>query len=510
MRRARERARLLCPPILALLSLAGCTCEAPPDEPPLPTPIVEPIEPIEAAPEPPPAHVDPPAADGVDVPSTLVRRLRDVTDAPSGRLDATECARGCALVSPDDELLVVSLRRPAGSVVPRAIDVVRARGASHTARVIEVPQPIEAIDEGAPPPWAPLVARAVGDLSTARRARDLVSARASNSYGVEELAPLVALSGTLEARWLFVEIGETSYRLHLLRADRSVDRLLATLPLVPTACDPDVGDRACVAPLSIEAAYASRDGRLLHVLLRQPAIADGTDSTTLLTLPLDDASALPTAITEASRSADLARSIETGLLASPWRVESAPLVACERGCVRFFESGAPWIVRPERIERGVASVLWLVTPDGTSSELFRGGADAPEARARVIEHALEGAPLGEARALVLHRAIASWRGMSRVPLVALGVPHVGVRLAIELEDREYVIVRPTADGPVEVARVPCLSLDGEPSPPSLLEVYAPISAGFPLVVVGHAPTRAPGHAEGIAHGTFHAVIERGP
>lgn len=540
-----------CLGLATALAVASCRCEdrPPPSsvEPrPVPAPSastvepgaavepgVAPVEPTPAA----PAPAEPtPGADGVDVPSTLVRQLglpARPEPVREGPVDVATCARGCALWAPDGALLL-ALPTYEESPFPREVIVVRARGAVQESRRID---PVSGLSEDAiaafedtggdgPAPWAPAVERALrelggGDPATFRWASSLVTRRARTVFSLDEYTPLVALGGAFEDRWLFAEIGETSYRIHLLRSDRSVDRLLATSPLEATACDGGFTDSACIEPRSIEAVYASADGRFLHAVLWAPTAGHGAvQPSTVLSLPLDDASAIPPAITSESRAADLERSLTApGAMVHLWVDEpeedpepgaeptsSERAARCLRGCALFLENGAPWVVRPTSFAHGDPLSPFVFRPDGSSVEVLSPGGASPEEQTGALERALAEAPSGEARRLVARQGIASWRGTARAALVELRTPHARARLGVELEGREYVLSWITAAGAVEVGRVPALEANGRPSPPGIVEAFAPPRLGFPIVVLGAAVTRLPSHPEGLAHGLFHVIV----
>ncbi|GAB4203739.1 MAG: hypothetical protein OHK0013_18090 [Sandaracinaceae bacterium] len=467
-----------------------------------------------------------PASDGVEIPVTLVRQLAHVQARGSrrdrGPVTAAACARGCALVSPDGALVLVRVSleqkdaRGPERLIPDRLTIVRLAGDARSEREVDLDGiPEEALvayqERGGEAPWTPRLARALGDLSDHRWAEDLVAARAESIFSRSEYAPLVALGGAFDGRWLFAEIGETAYRLHLLRADRSVDRLLATLPLRPTACEGDLTDLACVAPMAIDAVYASRDGRFLYVWVGYAAAGSDAPSSEILTLALDDASALDPRITPASRRAELERSLRAaGPALRLWPDDFAPIAEdgpnCARSCALFFENGSPWIVRPSTVSRGVPARYFVYRADGTSAEIL-GTEEDPEP---AIARALEGGPTGLPRRLVQRRANASFHRTLRAPLVELRAPHAGVRLSASLEGEAYVIAweGPRARG--EVGRVPALTLGGRPSPPGILEAFAPPTLGYPVVIVGYAVTRPSIHPDGIEHTLFHVVVEGPP
>jgi hypothetical protein len=85
---------------------------------------------------------------------------------------------------------------------------------------------------------------------------------------------------------------------------------------------------------------------------------------------------------------------------------------------------------------------------------------------------------------------------------------VGTRVAVEVEQGQYVI-RWTEGGEThEAARVSAILSEGRVAPPSILEVFAPPDAGYPVVVLGAAVIRDASSDGGVAHGTFHVVITR--
>jgi hypothetical protein len=530
------------------LAVASCRCEERP--PPSSTPSSEgapvsgtaaPEREAEAEPSPPAPVAAPAGADGVEVPSTLVRQLALPARPEPEReepVDVAACARGCALWAPDGALLLV-LPTYEESPIPREIFVVRARSGAQESRRIDPGSglsydAIAAFEETGgegDAPWAPQVARALRELagadpSTFRRASSLVTHRARTVFSLDEYSPLVALGGAFEGRWLFAEIGETSYRFHLLRSDRSVDRLLATLPLEATACDGGFTDTGCIEPRSIEAVYASPDGRFLHAVVWSPTAGHGAvEPSTVLSLPLDDASAIPPTITAEARAADLERSLTApGAMVRLWVDEpaeddegeldqtspSARAARCLRGCALFLENGAPWVVRPSSFEHGEPLAPFVFRMDGTSSEILLPSDTDTDERVTAMERALADAPSGEPRRLVARQAVASWRGTARAALVELRAPHARARVGVELVGHEYVLSWITAAGAVEVGRAPALEVSGRPSPPGIVEAFAPPRLGFPIVVIGAAVTRLPSHAEGLAHGLFHVIVAGPP
>jgi hypothetical protein len=528
-RLARISASVLVVLVASSTALSGCRCEDPrPPPAPAPSERLEatgaptPDEASEGVPEQAPAEpLAEPASDGVEVPVTLVRQLAHAharaVRRDRGPVTAAACARGCALVAPDGALVLVrAALEHEDAAVPERLTILRLEGDARSERGVDLDGiPEEALvayeEGGGEAPWTSRLARALGDLSGHRWAEDLVAARAESIFSLSEFAPLVALGGAFDGRWLFAEIGESAYRLHLLRADRSVDRLLATLPLQPTACDGDFTDLACVAPMAIDAVYASRDGRFLHAWVGYAAAGHGAPSSEILTLALDDASALAPAITPASRRAELERSLRApGPVLRLWPDDFAPIeedgASCARSCALFFENGSPWIVRPSTFLHGVPARYFVHRADGTTSEILGTGEDPETAIARV----LEGGPAGLPRRLVQRQAHASFRGTLRAPLVELRAPYAGVRLVATLEGDAYVITweGPRASG--EVGRVPALAIGGRPSPPGILEAFAPPTLGYPVVIVGYAVTRPSSHADGIEHTLFHVVVDGPP
>jgi hypothetical protein len=514
--------------LVALFSLtSACRCEdatsAPPAPPATPFVTAAPSTATAAAPE------LEPARDGVLIPPTLVQQLssedtgepEDGADEPSVDEAAADvgvrCALGCALIDRQDRVVIVRAQSLEEDGLPTRLSITRLGEDGIERQEID----LEGIDgdalasfveEGGTPPWASRVSRALG-AGPYRAAEDLVSTRAYTLFSLDEYAPLVALRAPLADRWLYAEVGPTAYRLHLIRADRSVARLLASEPLVATACNGDFVDRACVAPMSIEGAYLSPDGRTLHVLVAHPTAGDGIRTEDVLSVGIDDASALPSLYDETARSEELDRSLRApGARTTPFvALDEAPTtreVRCLRGCALYRESGEVWVVRPDRIELGEAVALRVFAPTEPGSGLEVLGlerADAP-ARASLLARALAGAPVAEGRALVARQAIASKRGVASAARVELRAPHAGEQLGVEVDAGEYVLRWGRGVDAAEVARVPAIFLDGEASAPSLVEVFAPPDRGFPLVVVGVAASRSPTDPAGLEHRAFHAIV----
>lgn len=453
------------------------------------------------------------------IPQTLLASLEASPARPrEGEVSAETCAGGCALLSPAGELMLV-LAQMEGSAegYPGSIDVVRVSGATPVLRRYPIPEYTmeqrEAYEdvEGAPVPWLPTVRRAVGDVRTHRFASSIITHRAPSSFSLEEITTLVGLGAPLEGRILYAEVGETAYRIHLARRDGSDARLLATLPIQPTACDGDFSDTACAAPLSIERVYASPEGRFLNVVYREAAAGDGQENDSqVMVLPLDDASALPSAITPASRREDLLRSIRaSGPVSRVWNHQD-PLGTrgeqCDHGCALFLANNDMWFVRPSRIAHGEPSAPTIFRPDGATAEVLISQGDDAETRADAIERGLGEAPRTQGRRIVARQANASSEGVIYVPLVELRAPHVGAQLSMEVDGAEYVIRMRRGDTEVELGRVPALRVNGRVSPPTIVEVFAPPVLGSPLTILGAAPTRLPSHADGLEHTYFHATV----
>lgn len=503
---------------------AACRCEDPPRPP------VAVAETIEAEPVVVPPAVEPQperTRDGVAIAPTLVRQLASPSAAePEPRaIDGdlgVRCALGCALVDANGRVVLVQPRDVEEDGVPGRIVITTLSGSSAEEREIGLEglgaDALEAFaEEGGTPPWAPLVVRALG-AGPHRPLPDLVAARARTIFSLDEYAPLVALRAPLAERWLYAEVGPTAYRLHLLRADRSVDRLLASLPLIATACDGDATDRACIAPMSIDGAFLAPDARTLHVLVGHPAAGHASGSSEVVSVGLDDASALPTLYDEAARSAELERSLRApGARTTPFAsLEAEPATRearCLRGCALYRENGDTWVVRPTRIERGevVAARVFAPGPDTAGLEVLGlDHADDDAARAVLLARALAEAPSAEGRALVARQALSATGGIAAAARVELRAPHVGAQLSIDVDASEYVIRWGRDAEAVEVARVPAILLDGDVSAPSLLEVFAPLDRGFPLVIVGVAASRGPADPDGIVHQSFHAIVTAPP
>lgn len=484
-------------------------------EPTVVAPIVVP-PPVEPVPE--------RTRDGIEIAATLVRQLESPNAEESEASTADDadlgvrCARGCALIDDQDHVILVRPRGVEEDGLPSRIEIATLRGTEIERRDVSLDDldaaALEAfLDEGGPPPWAPIVRRALG-AGPYRPAPDLVAARARTVFSLDEYAPLVALRAPLAERWLYAEVGPTAYRLHLLRADRSVDRLLATLPLLATACDGDFTDHACVAPMSIDGAIASPDGRTLHVLVSHPAAGHGEGREEILSVGLDDASALPTLYDEAARTAELDRSLRApGARTTPFVALDEPAstreARCLRGCALYRENGDAWIVRPTRIAHGeiLAARVFVPGPDASGLDVLGlDQASDDDARSTILGRALAEAPTAEGRALVARQAISGTAGIASAAEVELRAPHVGAHVSIDIDASDYVIRWTQGGASAVVARVPALSLDDAVSAPSLLEVYAPPDRGFPLVIVGIAATRSPSDPDGIVHQSFHAIV----
>ena len=492
--------------------------------------------PTAATPE---APLTPPAQtpSSLRIPPSLLAALSPVqARPPRGQVSVEECARNCALLSPQGQLtLVLQQFRGDARGYPAAINVVRVSGAEPAVRSYPVAYTMEQINayednEASPVPWLRIVRRALGDISRQRIAENIITHTAATSFSLEEVWSLVALGAPLEGRVLYAEVGETAYRIHLARRDGSDARLLATLPLQPTACDGDYSDTACASPLSIQEVYASPDGRFLNVVYRQALAGDGQEADPqVLALGLDDASALPIEITPASRREDLLRSMRApGPVSRVWQHDDSamggdtlqgparsaqPLLEtrtrgeqCDRGCGLFFENNQMWFVRPSRIAQGEPVAPTIFRPDGATAEVLISQGDDAQTRAAAIERGLDGAPQVQGRRIVSRQANASWEGVIHVPLVELRAPHAGAQLSMEVDGDEYVIRMRRGDTEVELGRVPALHMNGRVSPPTIVEVFVPPVLGSPITVLGAAPTRLPSAEEGLEHTYFHATV----
>lgn len=505
------------------VALLGCSDPAPPAPvaTPTPVPVAAPVattvvEPV-AVPEVEPTTPTP-APSTLRIPRSLIASLSPV-DArpPRGEVSAEECARNCALLSPTGELtLVLQELRGEASGYPQAIMVARMSGTEPAVRSYPIAYTMDQIDayeenEGAPVPWLRVVRRALGDISTQRFAENIITHTAATDFSLEEVWSLVALGAPLEGRILYAEVGETSYRIHLARRDGSDARLLATLPIQPTACDGMYSDLACAAPLSIQAVYASPDGRFLNVVYRQAAAGDfQANDPQVLALPLDDASALPSAITPESRREDMLRSMRApGPVSRIWQHDDSMETRgeqCDHGCGLFFENNEMWFVRPSRIAQGEPVAPTIFRPDGATAEVLISAGDGADIRAAAIERGLSDAPAVLGRRIVSRQANASWEGVIHVPLVELRAPHAGAQLSMEVDGQEYVIRMRRGDTEVELGRVPALRVNGRVSPPTIVEVFVPPVLGSPITVLGAAPTRLPSAEEGLEHTYFHATL----
>ncbi len=475
---------------------------------------MEPVVAPEVTPE-----VAPTASAELRIPAGLLAQLRGgaVDPVEHGEVSAQACQGGCALLSPSGQLTLALLQMEGESEgYPEAVNIVRVNGAEQTLRTTRFAYTPESIatyedTEGAPAPWMESLTRAVGNIRNHRWAENIITHRATVSFSLEEPSVLVALGAPVEGRVLYVETGETAYRVHLADRDGTHARLLATLPLQPTACDGDYTDRACAVPLSLDAVYASPDGRFLNVVYHEAVAGDfPTGDPRVLTLPLDDASALASAITPQSRREDLVRSLTApGPIARVWNYDNENDTRggqCDHGCALFLENNEFWFVRPSRVSMAEPQAAMIFRPDGASAEVLVSDGDDPDARAEAIERSLRGAPSTQGRRIVLRQANAAWEGLIHVPLVELRAPHVGAQVSMEAEGEEYVIRMRRGDAEVELGRVPALRVNGRVSPPSIVEVFAPPVLGSPLVVLGAAATRMPSASEGVEHTYFHAVV----
>ena len=454
----------------------------------------------------------------VHIPPSLFAALSAIeARPPRGEVSVEACARNCALLSPEGQLtLVLQEFRGEASGYPQAITVARMSGIEPAVRSYPVAYTREQTDayeenEGAPVPWLRIVRRALGDISTQRFAENIITHTTATSFSLEEVWSLVALGAPLEGRVLYAEVGETSYRIHLARRDGSDARLLATLPIQPTACDGDYTDTACAAPLSIQEVYASPEGRFLNFVYRLAAAGDGQENDLqVLALALDDASALPSEITPASQREDLLRSMRAPGPASRIWNHDEPMETrgeqCDHGCGLFFEDNSMWFVRPSRIAQGEPAAPTIFRPDGATAEVLISQGDDGQTRADAIERGLDGAPQVQGRRIVSRQANASWEGVIHVPLVELRAPHAGAQLSMEVDGQEYVIRMRRGDTEVELGRLPALHVNGRVSPPTIVEVFAPPVLGSPLTILGAAPTRLPSAEAGLEHTYFHATL----
>jgi len=503
------------------IALLGCSDPAPPVAPQ--TPVVEPsaeprVEPV-AAPEVLPAST---ANAELRIPPLLLAQLESVDTIERGEVSATACQGGCALLSPGGQLTLALLQTEGESEgYPEAVNIVRIDGAEHTLRAHRfsyTPESIAAYEdtEGAAP-WMATLTRALGNIRTHRWAENIITHRATTSFSLEDVSVLVALGGPLAGRVVYVETGETAYRIHLAQRDGSRARLLAKLPIQPSACNGDYTDRACVLPISLDAVYASPDGRFLNVVyheavagdfpVRQTSNQHPTGNPQHITLALDDASALPSLITSQSRREDLVRSLSApGPAARVWSYQSEDSSRggqCDHGCGLFFENNEMWFVRPSRVAQGEPRAPMIFRPDGASAEVLISAGDDAETRAAAIERGLTGAPRVQGRRIIARQANAAWEGVIHVPLVELRAPHVGAQLSLEVEGEAYVIRMRRGDNEVELGRLPALHVNGQVSPPTLVEVFVPAVLGSPITVLGAAPTRLPSHEDGVEHTYFH-------
>ncbi|MBX7190655.1 MAG: hypothetical protein K1X94_01275 [Sandaracinaceae bacterium] len=502
-----------------VIGLAGCRCE----DPAPPSTYGRPSESIAEPPSelvlPPLVAPAPPAPDGVEIPPTLTRQLRSVaatTHASAPAADPlADCASGCALLDERGRLVLVVPDLDARGV-PEEIALVRVIDHELEREPISLDGLEDAIArfaaEGGSPPWDERVRRALG-AGPYRSAEPLIAARARTLFAIEEYAPLVALGGPFSERWLYAEVGRSAYRVHLLRSDRSVDRLLATKPLVAAACTDADAERACIAPLAIDEVFSSDDHGVLVALVHHP-MPDDTNSEVVL-LRLDDASVLPSAEDEGTRRSDLERSLEAPgahmtVLAPAAGLEDRD-ARCARGCALFREDASAWIVRPTRIEHGAPTAVSLFSPDGDELELLPTGSQLVTAPALVAQAlATAGAPDREGRALVARQALESDHGLAAAPLVELRTPHVGAQVSVSFDDREYVVRWTQSGTTYEVGRVPAIRRGDAFAAPTVSEIFAPPDAGFPVVVIGVAAVRDASDPHGVAYQVFHVVIPGPP
>lgn len=450
------------------------------------------------------------------IPAALIAGLSPApTQTHTGEVTATACAQGCALLSPADEL-VVALPQYEGSLEPYpvAFQIVRMHGAEPQVQRLPLTYSRQAIaafedTEGAPAPWMGVLTRALGDLTGYRFAESISTERSEATFGVEGYYPLIALGGPLEGHLLYAEPSEAAYRIHLVRRDGSSSRLLASLPIQPTACDGDGTDSACAAPLSLGSSVASPDGHFLTILYRY-GVAGGDvreGDAIVLTLSLDEA----LSITPARRREELLASMRApGDVSRIWRNEDAMRSRgeqCDHGCGLFRPSGEMFFVRPGRVAHAEPMDTMVFRPDGETTEVEIEEGDDARTRAAAVERALAGAPRALGRRIVARQANAAWESVIHVPLVELRAPHLGAQLSMEAEGEEYVVRLRRGDAEVELGRIPALQVDGRVSPPTIVEVIVPPSQGSPITVLGAAPSRLPSAGDGIEHTYFHASFQ---
>ncbi len=481
------------------------------------------LEPPPRAPAPAPRP-----GDGVEIPEGLVEQLgepplADVERSADLADPIARCTRGCALIDAEGRLVAVRPAFSAESGIPSSVAIVRLEGRALSRREVDVgevdPRALQRFFDGeGEAPWTPIVRRALGGARL-RPAASLVARRATALFSIEEYAPLVALGAPFGDRWIFVEVGRAAYRVHLLRADRGVDRLLATLPLAATACDGESVERTCVAPIGIDDVLAAPDGRTLLVLAHEAAAGHGVGANVEFVLPLEDASLLASVDDDASWR----RAIDASLAAPGPRaslfgseaVEGDSVAArCVRGCALYRGDGALWAVRPLRVVRGDALDLAIFEPrvdPAASAELVPGteGGDV-ESRARALASALSRAPTRLGRSLVARAAIANDEGVAFAPSVVLRAPLAGERLDVGLEGDAYVLRWQDEGRSLPLAHAPAIHRGDRVAEPGIVEVFAQPSAGFPLLVVGAAMTRGASAEGGVAHRTFHFVVSERP
>lgn len=492
--------------LLAWVALLGCGTEAPAavTEPTVEAPA--PAEPADEAPadEAPtdeaPADEDPtdedPSPEGTPPEATASAEVEEARRGFLGLLAQREdasvaspsgaCDMGC-VVENDARLLAVTALALEGDGSPTSFEV-RVVGRDPLVRTVRVEGSIEAwaaYQEGeARGPWVASLERAMPALPGSRPARDLVSARAPATFSLNEYAPLVALGGALEGRFLYWHTARYAHHLYLVHGPEHQMRLVASLPLTAGACDGDGATTACVHPVGIDGAYAIPGAPELLLRLYHPEAGHGMDGySTLLVSLADDAALRPSASQEA-------REIEASLSAPGPRVRAFSIELregepCEAGCVYFREDRTFSWSFPEQLADGVTDAYSVRRRDGTFATPFL----PQESAAQAVEDELGEATTTLARDVIARAAVAAWSGFAYSPLVELGPPHMGRRLVFETGADADVLFWVEGETRSEVGRIERVHDDPlvDPVGPwGIDRVLAPEGAGYPLIVVAVA------------------------
>lgn len=223
----------------------------------------------------------------------LAQREAASVATPSGA-----CDMGC-VVENDARLLAVTARAVEGDGSPTSFEV-RVVGRDPLVRTVRVEGSIEAwaaYQEGeARGPWVAALERAMPALPASRPARNLVTAFAPATFSLNEYAPLVALGGALEGRFLYWHAARYAHHLYLVHGPEHQMRLVGSLPLTAGACDGDGATTACVHPVGIDAAYAIPGAPELLLRLFHPEAGHGMSGYSTLRVSLaDDAALRPSA-----------------------------------------------------------------------------------------------------------------------------------------------------------------------------------------------------------------------